>query len=71
MGLLDHYLQSGLLKVVDPNACYQEWVKAVKAGDVREALQYHSALAAWIRNGGFEPKWHATARNDFLSWKVL
>ena len=51
---------------MDPDACYRRYRNAMKASDWQEAIEARRDLLAWLRRGGFEPKWSAALKRKFL-----
>lgn len=51
---------------MDPNACYQRWLKARRERDADECREAWEDLTRWLENGGFEPTgWNKYDRNEF------
>lgn len=51
---------------MDPQACFERWMYAVARGDASEARDAYEDLSEWLRRGGFEPKWSAEMRRQFM-----
>lgn len=54
---------------MDPNACYNRFLKAIRANEISEALFAHDDLTRWLINGGFEPDWSENQRLGFTLWR--
>lgn len=50
---------------MDPDACYSRWLHS--SDQPEERLEAWQDLTAWLRSGGFEPKWTAYQKKRFLS----
>jgi hypothetical protein len=53
---------------MDPNACLNAWYIAANKGDNETALDRWHDLKDWLDRGGFEPRWHAVERAEFMAW---
>lgn len=50
---------------MDPDACYSRWLTS--SDDAEARREAWDDLTAWLRSGGFEPKWTAYQKKRFLS----
>ena len=51
---------------MDPNAAYDEMIKAAKVGDWDTVAEHAENLSAWLARGGFapnRPNWRASFAN--------
>lgn len=55
---------------MDPDACYQRYVRALMMRDVEEATSARVDLLTWLDGNGFEPAWTSKQRESFFEGKA-
>lgn len=54
---------------MDPNLALYGFIGAIQEGADETADEYYDALSAWLRSGGFEPKWSKSEKRLFQHYR--